>query len=717
MSHLTNDDVLKLRQLIRRKDEEAGAGAQQAGLAAMMALSAEASQPAPEAGRSPSRIVVPEQVRRRAAARDPAWLYEDPALALTGDFPVVPASDPSAVGRHRPLARRAAADSKMAVLAMDLYRLSGGSVRRIARGGPVLARHPEHRRLRRSTFDPALSTPVRLLIAFLSLCWLGCLIDFWVWWLAPAHWTTMLGLAVNSYVLVYLTCYPVFYILSANRLHNVSRSVAVPLLRVAFAVTRAPSEPFHVAEATLTAMLTQDFPLPYDVWLCDEAPTAEITNWCDEHGVIVSSRNGREKYHRLSWPRRTKCKEGNLAYFYDHWGYRNYDVVAQLDCDHKPSPSYLSEIVRPFSDPAVGYVAAPSICDTNAAQSWAARGRLHREASFHGALQLGHSDGWAPSCIGSHYAVRTRALREIGGIGPELAEDFSTGFLLSAAGWQGAFAIDAEAHGDGPNTFAAMLTQEFQWARSITVVLLGLVPRNMLRLPWRLRLRFFYHLCFYTLLITSTLGGFVLASTAAVTGKPWINVNYLAFMAHWWSLSLWVLLITVLLRRKGLLRPYNAPMLSWENWLYTLTRWPYNAWGICSAILDRVTGRNTTFRVTPKGTGGLEPLRIRLTIPYVVVSAACADSALYGEGHNNAVGYVFICMAAAFMYALACILIPVLHATETAAQAHVRVWTALLRTSIVPLLIGIITMVPVIIAVIHYPAYAINTVRFWRPLI
>ena len=114
-------------------------------------------------------------------------------------------------------------------------------------------------------------------------------------------------------------------------------------------------------------------------------------------------------------------------------------------------------MVRPFADPAIGYVAAPSVCDTNADESWAARGGLFREASFHGAFQLGHSGGWGRACIGSHYAVRTGALRDIGGVGPGLAEDFSTSFLLTSAGWHGAFAIDAEAHGDGPGTFAAML--------------------------------------------------------------------------------------------------------------------------------------------------------------------------------------------------------------------------------------------------------------------
>ena len=585
--------------------------------------------------------------------------------------------------------------------------LSAGSIRKIRWGGPVLAKRPA-RRLRRSTFSPIMSTPDRLLIAALSLGWVICLTGFWAWWLQPSHRTSVFGLAINSVVLIYVTVYPVFFVIAANRLRNVRKSVAVPLLRTAFVVTRAPSEPWDVAKRTLTAMLDQDLPLPYDVWICDERPTAEIIDWCAEHGVIMASRHGRDDYHRSTWPRRTKCKEGNLAYFYDHWGYGNYDVVAQLDCDHQPSRSYLSEIVRPFSDPAIGYVSAPSVCDTNAAVSWAARGRLYREATFHGAFQLGHSDGWAPACIGSHYAVRTRALRDIGGIGPELAEDFSTYFLLSAAGWQGAFAIDAEAHGDGPNTFAAMLVQEFQWARSIIMVVLRTVPGNFRRLSLSLKLRFLYAMVFYSLLVTSTLGGLVLAPYAAVTGKPWINVNYLTFLLHWWSLSVWLILLTLFLRRRRLLRPPDAPILSWENWLYTLVRWPYIARGIFSAVINWIYPRPVTFKVTPKGTGGPEPLPTPLMVPYIVISCGSAAAALVGEATNNAVGYVFLCIAAAFVYSLVSIIVPVLHARESALQSDVPTWFALRRTSLLPLLAGLTSLLPVLIAALHYPSYVLH---------
>ena len=199
-------------------------------------------------------------------------------------------------------------------------------------------------------------------------------------------------------------------------------------------VTKAPSEPWPLVRTTLEAMLQQDFPHAYDVWLADERLTEEVIDWCAAHDVRMSTREGVAEYHNATWPRRTKCKEGNLAFFYDNWGYRDYDVVAQLDADHVPEPDYLRRMVAPFANPRVGYVAAPSICDRNADSSWSARGRLYTEAVLHGSTQSGANAGYAPSCIGSHYAVRTAALKQVGGLGPELAEDFSTTLILSSMG-------------------------------------------------------------------------------------------------------------------------------------------------------------------------------------------------------------------------------------------------------------------------------------------
>lgn len=589
-------------------------------------------------------------------------------------------------------------------VALQIKRLSSGQVTDATMYGPVLAA-ARRRKLNRGTFVLTLRPRDRVIIAALSVLWSGSLVVFWRWWLQPVHQTSALGAILNAIALGYLTCFPICFVIPLNRLRVVNKNLPVPSVRVAFIVTRSPSEPWPVAKATLSAMLRQEFPLPYDVWLADERPLDETLRWCADNGVTVCSRDGVAEYHRLTWPRRTKCKEGNLAFFYDHWGYSRYDLVAQLDCDHVPAPTYLAEMLRPFADPAIGYVAAPSICDANAGDSWSARGRLHSESAFHGAFQLGHSAGWSPMCIGSHYALRTAALRDIGGLGPELAEDFSTTFLLNSAGWHGAFAIDAEAHGDGPGTFAAMLVQEFQWSKSLTVLLLNLVPRNLARLDWPHRLRFLYPLCYYFLLSVATVIGIVLPPFAALTGKSWMNVNYFAFVLHWWPLMIWLILLTLVLRRRRLLRPLDAPLVSWESWLYILVRWPYILRGVCAAVAYTIRPRTVTFKVTPKGADGFEVLPTRLMLPYLLISLICSVSAIVGEHCNNAAGYVFLCILAALAYGTVSTLVPLLHAREMARRVTTTMHTAIRLTSITPLVLGILCALPALYAAADYPAY------------
>ncbi|MEU7699193.1 glycosyltransferase family 2 protein [Streptomyces sp. NPDC039028] len=589
-------------------------------------------------------------------------------------------------------------------LGREIKALSYGRVASIGPDGPVLARPARGLVPRRTSFVKAFAPFDRFLVALLSLGWAACLVWFWAWWLEPSHRIGLLGLIVNSALLLYLTYLPVHFLVALIRMRRFDPAVEVPEVRTAFVVTRAPSEGWDIARTTLEAMLDQRFPYPYDVWLCDEDPTEEITAWCRAHGVAVSCRYGRADYHRAEWPRRTRCKEGNLAFFYDHWGYERYDVVAQLDCDHVPGPHYLSEVVRPFADPSVGYVAAPSVCDSNADQSWAARGRLQREAMFHGPVQLGHSGGLAPVCIGSHYAVRTRALRDIGGLGPELAEDFSTTFLLTSAGWQGAFAIDAEAHGEGPITFGAMITQEFQWSRSLAVMLLGMLPRHLGRMPLKLRIRFAAALLYYPLLAVATVMGVLLPPIAAITGAPWINVNYLEFLVHFWSMSVWLILLTLLCRRRGLLRPADSPILSWEIWLFGLSRWPYVAWGVLSAVTQKVRPRQITFKVTPKKRDGLEPLPLRTVAPYLVITLFLSGAALVGQFTGPAVGYVFLCILGSASYAAVTLAVGALHTRETARATGVPAFRAL-RTAAVPLTAGLLCLIPLALAIAVFPTY------------
>jgi cellulose synthase/poly-beta-1,6-N-acetylglucosamine synthase-like glycosyltransferase len=346
------------------------------------------------------------------------------------------------------------------------------------------------------------------------------------------------------------------------------------------------------------------------------------------------------------------------------------------------------------------------VCDANAKLSWSARGRLYREASFHGPFQAGHNSGMAPLCIGSHYAVRTRALREVGGLGPELAEDFSTTLLLVSAGWHGAFAIEAEAHGDGPLTFADMLTQEFQWSRSLTIMLYDLLPHHVRRMPRGLRLRFRFAVAYYPVLALTTATGLALPPLAVASSLPWMSINYFEFVGHVASLAVWPLALTLMLRRRGLLRPRRAPLVSWESALSVLARWPYVAWGVIAATLQTIRPRLVTFKVTPKQRNGLEPLRLRVVAPYLCLTLTLSAAGRYGELYTTQAGYVFLCILGAACYAAMSLAVPALHVVESARAGGITRRDAA-STAWVPLLVGVAAAVPLGMAAAAYPAYAI----------
>jgi len=494
--------------------------------------------------------------------------------------------------------------------------------------------------------------------------WAASVIWFWAWWLQTEHWITPFGMAINSLLLVWTTLLPGWFFAFVGRMKRPNPALPVLPFRTAIIVTKAPSEPWDIVRATLEGMLRQDYPHPYDTWLADEDPADETVAWCRARGVRISTRRGVPEYHRPTWPRRTKCKEGNLAYFYDQWGYSDYDVVVQLDADHVPTPSYLAAMVRPFSDLTVGYVAAPSICDKNSSESWSVRGRLFKEATLHGALQAGYNGGYAPSCIGSHYAVRTAALREVGGLGPELAEDFSTTLMLASAGWRGVFAIDAEAHGDGPETFADCIVQEFQWARSLTNILLRFNRGYWGGLTGREKVKLGFNEILYPVYAFHMLGAFVLPIWALLTNRPWVFVQLPEFFLHMGAISAGSLVTVAWLRRQGWLRPVNSKLLCWEVVLFQFTRWPWIAWGVAHSIVGTLLKRDFGFKVTPKGTSGPKKLPLVTVLPYLVLALVSAATAISVGDPGTAWGYYYFCVVNALLYFTIAATVVVLHVRE-----------------------------------------------------
>jgi cellulose synthase/poly-beta-1,6-N-acetylglucosamine synthase-like glycosyltransferase len=500
-----------------------------------------------------------------------------------------------------------------------------------------------------------------LLLRTLVLATAAAGVWFWLWWFSSGHgaWTPLTVLSTAWLAWVFLT--PAYFLLFACRMTRPDPRVALPALRVAMVVTKAPSEPWPVVRRTLEAMLAQQFPSSYDVWLADERPDPETRAWCDAHGVGVSTRDGIEAYHQPTWPRRTRCKEGNLAYFYDTVGYADYDVVVQLDADHVPAPSYLEAMVRPFACDTVGYVCAPSICDTNASAGWTVRGRLHREAALHGPMQAGANDGYAPLCYGSHYAVRTAALRDVGGLGPELAEDYTTTVWLQCGGWDGVFAIDAEAHGAGPASLHDLLTQEVQWARSLGAVLSRWMPQKARRLPWRARLHLCFSLLFYPAMGCMLTMAFVLPVAGVVLRRSWGGSTLLAFYAHLWAASLLLVVTAAYLRHLRLFRPRDAKMWSWEATIFQVSRWPWALTGFLQGVADGRRARTTSFSVTSKAPGGEGVLAARWLLPLLVLGAVPAWTVVLTSPRSLLLGPALLCIVEAGIYLLTVLAVMALH--------------------------------------------------------
>jgi cellulose synthase/poly-beta-1,6-N-acetylglucosamine synthase-like glycosyltransferase len=560
----------------------------------------------------------------------------------------------------------------------------------------------------RSILVPAVSLRQEATLRILVLATVAAGAWFWLWWLAAGHgtWRSPLTL-VSTGLLAWVFLTPLYFLFFACRMTRPDPRVPVPDLRAAIIVTKAPSEPWPVVRTTLEAMLAQDYPGPYDVWLADERPEQETLAWCAEHRVHVSSRLGVEDYHRPTWPRRTKSKEGNLTYFYDTVGYRDYDVVAQLDCDHVPTPSYLDSMVRPFAAPGVGYTCAPSICDSNVEAGWTVRGRLYREATLHGPVQAGSNDGYAPVCIGSHYAVRTAALQDVGGLGPELAEDYSTTLWLQSGGWDGVFVLDAEAHGAGPASVDEMMVQETQWARSLGTILTKWLPGRGSAMPWRARLRMEFSLFFYLLMGSVLTVASILPALAVLLGHAWGHASLVEFYTHAWLYSGLALATALYVRHLRVFRPRDAKLWSWEAMLFQLLRWPWTFGCFVQGMYFGWRSRTKSFKVTPKGASGESVLTARWLLPMFLLGAVPGWVVSFMPPPDVVLGPALMCIIECAVYLLALLTIMGLHlwqnyrsAAPTTPEGQRTRHTVTFGVTIL-FLVTVVTLTEVIVRIVH----------------
>ena len=277
-----------------------------------------------------------------------------------------------------------------------------------------------------------------------------------------------------------------------------------PQLRVAVLTTIVPSkEPFALVARTLKAMKEIE-PTPgskVHVWLLDEGNDPAIRVRCEKMGVRYFSRQGLEGWNASTGSYKARTKHGNHNAWrraHEH----NYDIVAQMDPDHVPSPDFLQRTVGYFTDPDVGFVVAPQVYG-NLRESWIARGSAFQAYVFHGIIQRGGNGLRAPLLIGTNHLYRVEAFRQIRGYQDSIIEDHLTSMVMYGAKkengktWQGVYTPDIVAVGEGPTSFADYFNQQKRWAYGIWDIALKSTRRCVQQMSKRqaftfLMLQFFY---------------------------------------------------------------------------------------------------------------------------------------------------------------------------------------------------------------------------------
>jgi cellulose synthase (UDP-forming) len=145
---------------------------------------------------------------------------------------------------------------------------------------------------------PKQAFQLNLIIGF----WACSAILFYVWWFQPDHILYPFDFALNTLVISWPIVMPGYAFFFVRRLKKPNPALGIPTQwRVAYIVTKAPSEPWEVARRSLEGMLADDEIL-HDTWIADEDPSEETLEWCKEHGVRVSCRKGVREYHNLRFP-------------------------------------------------------------------------------------------------------------------------------------------------------------------------------------------------------------------------------------------------------------------------------------------------------------------------------------------------------------------------------------------------------------------------------
>lgn len=230
--------------------------------------------------------------------------------------------------------------------------------------------------------------------------------------------------------------------------HNLSVDVFVTVV----------DEPLELVRRTLRAACAMDY--PHRTYLLDDGGSSAFRQLAAELGARYIARPGSDD-----------LKAGNVNHALTH---SSGEVVAIFDVDHTPEPDFLTRTLGFFADPRIGFVQA-MVTFSNQDEGLFAQASAQTAFDYYNISAVGKDRCGAASLMGSNAVIRRRALEEIGGYRPGLAEDLETSLALHGAGWRSAYVRAPLAPGLTPADLPAFLKQQLKWASGVFEAALGAV--------------------------------------------------------------------------------------------------------------------------------------------------------------------------------------------------------------------------------------------------
>lgn len=364
-------------------------------------------------------------------------------------------------------------------------------------------------------------------------------------------------------------------------------------------------EPIDILRATLVACSQIHY--PHQTYMLDDTGRDEVRGLAVSHSCIYITRSDRKGAKAGAINHALKQSKGEL--------------IAVLDADHIPLPSFLDETIGFFDDPEVAIVQGPQLF-YNLDSFEHTHSPWHEQRMFFHVIQPGKNRTKSAFWAGTPSVLRRAAIEAIGGVAEEsVTEDLHTSIRLIRGGYRVLYIDRPLAVGLAPATVEDFLGQRFRWAQGAMQIFRLDNPLTSRGFTLSQRISFFASMQTYFDALQK-LVLFLVPLIVLITGILPMNTFEWPF---------WIRFI-----------PYIILMFL-GNWL--LGRGTYHIWGILhydtvkmftfiSSLRTLLTGHARPFRVTSKVAGGkTRSLFQRIITPHWVFIALMVCGIAIGITH------------------------------------------------------------------------------------